>query len=223
MVLYLALPVLAQQPGVRGAQVPSPLAPHTGICCASSQLSDRRLGRLHATWAQPERATSFGLLFAACICLAALEWKVLRRRNNKQSRLAETLSGAVRSGILTEEEPRRPAVPLWCLWVEPEAPEQEPEPEKMMSRYRLVGYHPDEPEPADVPVVTIRQIGAGPDPTALVTDEELIRGIPPEFLNRRQESSAGPPQEAPAALLEGATGGDPEKGLRDLDLAVMES
>jgi hypothetical protein len=223
MVLCLALPMLAQTPGVRNAQVPSAFARDTGSGSASSPISGHRLSRLHAIWAQPGRAASFGLLFVACLCLAALEWKVLRRRNNKQSRLAETLSEAVRSGILAEEEPRQPAAPLWSLWKEPEPCDAVTEPEKMMSRYRLVGYHPGEPETAtDVPVVTVRQIG-GPDPNAPLTEDELIRGIPREFLNLRPESSDAPPPEPPTALLETAAVSDPATDFRDLDLAAFES
>jgi hypothetical protein len=168
--------------------------------------------------ARAARAQSFGLLFAALVCLVMLQVRMKRRKHTGESRLAESLAAAFHGGIFTDDEARRPGLPLWCLWIDPEEPEEpEPEAEQIVSRYRLLGYSPETAQP-QASVVSIRQFGADPDPFAPLTDEKLTLGIPREFLRERESQEDAASAEPPRAMLDAAAGDEPGEGIPDLDL-----
>jgi len=164
------------------------------------------------------KAESFGLLLAALVCLVMLQLRMKRRKNTGEGRLAEALRAAFRSEIFAEEDPRRPGLPLWCLWIDPEeTAEPEPEAEKIVSKYRLLGYSPQTVQP-QLSVVSVRQFGADPDPYAPIRDQELTRGIPMEYLRERESSAEAASGAAHRAMLETAAGDEPGESIPDLDL-----
>lgn len=206
LVVCLASTLCALPVRPHAASSPDPFALFAGRAHAPRSMLGK-LANVQLTWPQAPRTQSFCLLFLACLCLVALEVKVSRRKDSKQSRLAESLADGLRAGVLDFDEPRRPAAPLWCLWVDPEpeeSPEAEPAPEQFVSRYRLLGYHEEAPR-TEVAVVSIRQFGVDHDPVPFDRNDDLIRGIPREYLK-------------PRALLEAAAGDDPGEGIPDLDL-----
>ena len=115
-----------------------------------------------AVWLRRNRAESFYLLFAAGLCLGM-----------KDERLATTLAGALEfEGSLCT------TASLWRDWIGSDEPEA-PEPERMMSRYILPGYAGGQTE--SLPA------GVESDPVALITDADLLLGIPIEFAKPETE------------------------------------
>ena len=177
---------------------------------------------LHLTWAQAATALSCSLLFLACLCLMALERRVRRKKDIQESRLAESLAGAFRAGVFNFDEPRRPAVPLWRLWVDPEEPpEPAPKDEPVVSRYRLLGYSDETAEP-DEAVVSVRQFGIAHDPVPAGNEEALTRGIPREYL-KPEHVVWRASSDASSALVEPAAGDDPRECVPQLDMLACNS
>lgn len=223
LVVCFALPLLAREPGTRAANFPDPFAPNVWFQRLPAPAPWTRPTALYIVWGMPQRVGAFALLLGACLCLVALELKVLRRKDNHQSRLAESLALALRTGVLDSEEPRQPGLPLWCLWADTdeESEQAAPEPERRLTRYHLLGYYDQASNLPDARVVSIRQFGADigsrtPD------DVELTRGIPREFLRMRPSSSERDSKPVPIGLLEPARGDNPGKSFHDVGMLAYQ-
>ena len=132
---------------------------------------------LPSVWFQPNRLGSAGLFCAACLCLTVLQVKVRRRKDGADLRQAKALAGALRSGALDFAECPHAESSIWKVWAE--ADDEEPEARALVpSRYHTLGYGQEESYVVKV-IVT-----PGPDEetVAPITDEDLLRGIPREFL-----------------------------------------
>jgi hypothetical protein len=115
------------------------------------------------------------LLIAACSGLALASTREKQRKNYDQSRIASSLSIAVRSGLLDAVE--HTDVPVWSRWGNEDETDCEPR-ALVLSRYRVLGYSGELRERAvdaeDLPVRTIVRR----DPLDIVTDRELLLGVP---------------------------------------------
>jgi hypothetical protein len=118
------------------------------------------------------------LLIASCSGLALANSREKQRKNRDQERIAASLAIAVRSGLL--DEVQHSDVPVWSMWGEDES-DSEPK-SLILSRYRMLGYSGELRERAvegqDLPIRTIVR----PDPLEIVTDQELLLGIPRTFV-----------------------------------------
>ncbi len=174
---------------------------------------------VRVVWVPRDRAETFALLLAACLCLAALEMKVLRRTSGGHERLANTLAGALRSGALEFDGGPRPQGSLW-EYTEPDE-DEEPQCKALQtevnrSRYALLGYHASNEDPLQSAVVKVSYLGSGPDPDTLVRDQDLLLGVPREFLKPElmQHAAAVKPARPLRALTAGrAEGDDPGEGV----------
>jgi hypothetical protein len=117
-----------------------------------------------------------------------LEIKRHWRNRVDARRLAESLAGALRSGVLEFGERIRGALPVRQAWID----DDEPEPERMTraivpSRYHVLGYRQEGPYDLSVPAEPALRMLAAPDPFRMVRDEELLLGIPREFIRPENE------------------------------------
>ena len=74
------------------------------------------------------------------------------------------------------------------------------------SRYELLSYQETSGDLQE-PVVTISYLGGGSDPDSLIRDEDLLLGIPREFLGDATAETSGPDVDR-LALTEGSAAGD---------------
>jgi hypothetical protein len=200
----LTVSLLGQKADIQATAPPEPVAPEAPIDGPrAAPLAPRKPQSVRAVRILP-KAASFGLLLAACLCLVALELKLHRRKTDDEGRLAETLAGALRAGVLGLDQPVSAPVPVWRIWDEPRVPAAPPESGQMLSRYRLLGYSGESSDdPFAARVVSIRILGVEVDPFAPVSEiSSALRWTGPQ-----------------RALAEPATGDDPREGIPDLDLA----
>ena len=118
--------------------VSGPAAPAVRTPMARPQREAMRL-----VWMHQDRLGSFGLLFAACLCLTLLELRVHLRTTGKHRRLAESLTGALRGGALEFSAPPSGNSTIWEAWQDGPDDAEEPEPTTQAlvpSRFRVLGY-----------------------------------------------------------------------------------
>src|SRR5205814_7569330 len=122
-------------------EMPDPFAPYGVPRLREAPAKGARLVGLRLVWTPHDRAESFGLLFAACLCLVALEMKVVWRSNGRHARLATALAGALRTGTLEFASGTRIERPLWghLEIEEPDEPQQDRQ-QANFSRYELLAY-----------------------------------------------------------------------------------
>jgi hypothetical protein len=148
------------------------------------------------------------LLIATCSGLTLASSREKRHRERDQQRIAASLSTAMRNGLLDEVE--HVDVPIWSLRAEEEETEHEPK-ALILSRYRTLGYSGELRERAvdgeNLPVRTIFLC----DPGQIVTDEELLLGIPRAVLKTK-------PQQAPVPWLISEISPSPEEDTPEADL-----
>jgi hypothetical protein len=126
-------------------------------------------------WTPLLRVGASCLLIAACSLLTLASSRENQRKKRDQQRIAASLSVAVRSGLL--DEVQRSDTPVWSMWGEDEETDSAPK-ALVLSRYRVLGYSGELRERdlgcEDLPTRTIVR----PDPLEVVTDQELLLGIP---------------------------------------------
>jgi hypothetical protein len=150
-----------------------------------------------------DRVAPCSLLLVACLCLAMLEWKMLRRSTAKRERLAEVLAGAVRSGVLEFETGPRPESPSLVVEDEPEE-EGTKELQLMPSRRTLLALNQGKIMDEAVYRVITRQYG-GSDFRNTSPDRNLLLGVPMALLppspTKEEEGSVSEfdPDAAPAS------------------------
>jgi hypothetical protein len=202
-------------------ELPDPFALNRARAPSPAAVNPGERSSLRIIWSSRGRGESFALLFAACLCLIALELKVNRRTNGRHDRLAGVLAGALRGGALDSiGEKARFEGPIWSY----AADDEEPEPVEMSltrvnrSRYQLLAYDVGDEvsQPHGDAKVTVSYLGGGPDPDAPVRDDELLLGVPREFL-KREAREPNRPAKPRLALTTGSTEGhDPGQGIVDL-------
>ena len=167
-----------------------------------------------------------GLLSGACVCLASAQVKARRRKRAANTHLATALAGGLRSGVL-EFESAAPVEGAHLGWV-PQEDDEEEEPRckalvlrssMYRSRYELLAYAPPEEEPLRV---RVSYLGGGPNPESPISNEDLLRGIPHEFLH--PEGSEGQSKrEAPSleriALPPIVDSDNPREGIEQANAA----
>jgi hypothetical protein len=194
--------------------MPDPFAMYGKSRAAPQAGGGARFMGLRVIWIERDRAETFALLLGACFCLAILEMKVLRRNHGGYERLATTLAGALRGGALEFEGGPRIEGPLWNSADEPD---DEPggtmalalQTEMNRSRYELLAYDAPQADPREEMVVKVSYLGGGPDPDALVRDEDLLLGVPREFVKPELVGEVEPKSRPPLrALTAGSADGD---------------
>jgi hypothetical protein len=146
---------------------------------AAPSVKTRQSFRQNGDWGIPRRTMlrigASCLLIAACSLLTLVSSLENQRKKRDQQRIAAALSVAVRSGLLDEVE--RSDVPVWSMWGEDDEAHSTPK-SLILSRYRVLGYSGELRERAvqgeDLPTRTIVRS----DPVEIVTDQELLLGIP---------------------------------------------
>jgi len=146
----------------------------------SPSVKPRQFGRHYGVWDLPQRTPLLRigascLLIAACSLLTLASSRENQRKKLAQQRIAASLSVAVRSGLL--DEVQRSDTPVWSMWREEDETDSAPK-ALVLSRYRVLGYSGELRERdtgcEDLPTRTIIR----PDPLEVVTDKELLLGIP---------------------------------------------
>jgi hypothetical protein len=186
----LASALLAEAAGPHGIGArnlwrgPDPFTPYDKAARAPASWESGRLQGVRVVWMKHDRAQSLALLFIACLCLVTLEMKVLRRSTGKQDLQATRLADALRSGVLEFDGGLRTAsTSLWENWADDEPDEAAtPEPERIMSRYPLLGYTSGSDDSTQNDMHSMRCLSAGEEPIAPIRDEDLLLGMPREFL-----------------------------------------
>ena len=169
-------------------ELPDPFGPHAGrhsavsipaAPAARTPMARPQREAMRLVWMHQDRLGSFGLLFAACLCLALLELRLHLRVKDKDRRLAESLAGALRGGALEFTEPASGGMTIWEAWQDDPDDAEQTEPVTLAlipSGFRVRAYGADETTQLPSRTSTLAS------PTRVVNEEDLLVGIPREFL-----------------------------------------
>jgi hypothetical protein len=178
-------------------ELPDPFTPRSAHGVRTTLLTETGLGDGRIYWVQQNRIQSFCLLLAACLCLAALRLRAHRRTENTRERLADSLAAALRGGVLEFQEPTGEAASVFERWQdpEPEEPDLSAASSLFPSRFEVLGYGYTMGYDQALAGGGLRGLLMAPEEPERISDEDLLKGIPLEFLRPSREEPVEPEPE----------------------------